>query len=63
MQRLAGQLGYKAIIINTDAAPEKPAFALFGSTMVDGHEKEREREVVLAIRGTASLQVPTTSIR
>jgi len=70
MQRLAEQQGWATLFAHTEAAPEQPAFALFGSTAAfDGGADNGagsgtvEKEIVLAIRGTTTLVDVVTDIR
>eukprot|EP01041_Mallomonas_annulata_P006796 gene6796-13763_t len=60
MQRLAAQQGYQTIFVHTDAAPEKPAFALFASTSTSTMS---QKHAILSVRGTASLQDVVTDVR
>ena len=64
MQRLALQQGWATLFAHTVAAPEQPAFALFGSTEdLDGDGGADRKEIVLAIRGTTTLVDIVTDIR
>lgn len=58
MRRLAAQQGYDTLFVNTSAAPEKPGFAMFAA-----NDFASRREVILAVRGTATLQDVVTDIR
>ena len=74
-QRLAASQGWATIVAELEAVPEVPAFALFASpaSAASDHDDEdgaeggtntvRNREAVLAIRGTKSLNDIVTDIR
>ena len=70
MQRLALTQGWSTILINSNSAPEQPAYALFataGNTdrknIKIGKGGQGGKEVVLVVRGTASVQDIVTDIR
>lgn len=73
-QRVAATQGYKSLCIQEVSNAEEPAFALYASTtdgdMATNESKankgsvwEREKEVVLVIRGTSSIHDVVTDIR
>jgi len=75
-QRLAASQGWQTILCCTDSAPEQPAYALFASNHAcvrsnretateeeNRSDKKRRNEIVLAIRGTVSVQDVVTDIR
>jgi hypothetical protein len=56
MQRLALYQGWTTILVSSLSKPEQPAYALFAT-------REGRKQVVLAIRGTASVHDIITDIR
>lgn len=58
MQRLALAQGWTTVFISSQSAPEQPAYTLFASS-----DKEGTKEVVLSVRGTASVEDIVTDIR
>ena len=58
MQRLALAQGWTTVFISAQSAPEQPAYTLFASS-----DKGGTREVVLSVRGTASVEDIVTDIR
>ena len=70
MQRLALTQGWSTILISSNSAPEQPAYALFASggdtdrkDIKIGIDVRERKEVVLVVRGTASVQDIVTDIR
>jgi Lipase (class 3) len=63
VQRLALAQGWATIFISSQSAPEQPAYALFASATERGKRDGERKEVVLAVRGTASVEDIVTDIR
>jgi hypothetical protein len=63
VQRLAHAQGWATIFISSQSAPEQPAYALFASATERGKRDGERKEVVLAVRGTASVEDIVTDIR
>ena len=63
VQRLALAQEWATIFISSQSAPEQPAYALFASAIRPGKQGGERKEVVLAVRGTASVEDIVTDIR
>lgn len=63
VQRLALAQGWATVFISSQSAPEQPAYALFASADERGERDGVRKEVVLAVRGTASVEDIVTDIR